>query len=193
MKLPLRAIKPFRVYVGNDQSLICSELAPDAELRIQGHSLRMDLHILAIHDPDVIQGLAWLSSLQRVTNDYAAGTLEFQNRGRPICLKVAPRIPRKVSAHTFAAIMLHQEAGECFELLQLEESGPTSSASLDLSEDLSTAIRETLLEHAAVFAVPTGLPPSRAFDHRIHLLPNTKPVNVRPYRYPYFQKNEIES
>ena len=29
-------------------------------------------------------------------------------------------------------------------------------------------------------------------DHRIHLLPNTKPVNVRPYRYPYFQKTEIE-
>lgn len=43
-----------------------------------------------------------------------------------------------------------------------------------------------------VFGVPSGLPPSRAFDHRIHLLPNTKPVNVRPYRYPYFQKNEIE-
>lgn len=40
--------------------------------------------------------------------------------------------------------------------------------------------------------MPEQLPPARSFDHRVHLLPGTKPVNVRPYRYPYFQKNEIE-
>ncbi|GKB54931.1 ty3-gypsy retrotransposon protein [Tanacetum coccineum] len=40
--------------------------------------------------------------------------------------------------------------------------------------------------------VPTCLPPHRLIDHRIHLLPNTKPVNVRPYRYPHYQKNEME-
>lgn len=26
----------------------------------------------------------------------------------------------------------------------------------------------------------------------MHLLPQAYPVNVRPYRYPYFQKHEIE-
>lgn len=36
------------------------------------------------------------------------------------------------------------------------------------------------------------MPPARAYDRRVHLLPGAKPVNVRPYRYPYFQKNEIE-
>lgn len=40
--------------------------------------------------------------------------------------------------------------------------------------------------------MPSGLPPARQLDHRIHLLPNSKPINVRPYQYPYFQKNEIE-
>lgn len=39
---------------------------------------------------------------------------------------------------------------------------------------------------------PIGLPPHRTIDHRIHLLPNTRPINVRPYRYPYFQKHEME-
>jgi hypothetical protein len=43
-----------------------------------------------------------------------------------------------------------------------------------------------------VFATPTGLPPPRARDHRIHLLPETALVAVRPYRYPQLQKDELE-
>ena len=30
-------------------------------------------------------------------------------------------------------------------------------------------------------------------DHEIHLLRRSAPVNFRPYRYPHFQKNEIEN
>lgn len=40
---------------------------------------------------------------------------------------------------------------------------------------------------------PQSLPPSRPTNHYIHLIPNSKPVNVRPYRYPHFQKAEIEA
>lgn len=39
---------------------------------------------------------------------------------------------------------------------------------------------------------PTTLPPYRTCDHKITLLPNSKPVNLRPYRYSYFQKIELE-
>lgn len=42
------------------------------------------------------------------------------------------------------------------------------------------------------FSFPTGLPPVRAFDHHIFLLPEVTPVNVCPYRYPHSQKEEIE-
>jgi hypothetical protein len=47
-------------------------------------------------------------------------------------------------------------------------------------------------EFADVFATPTSLPPSRPVDHRIHLLPGTDPIVVRPYRYPQLLKDEIE-
>ncbi|GJT24415.1 transposon ty3-I gag-pol polyprotein [Tanacetum coccineum] len=43
-----------------------------------------------------------------------------------------------------------------------------------------------------LFAEPISLPPHRIIDHRIHLFPDTKPVNVRPYRYPHYQKTEME-
>lgn len=39
---------------------------------------------------------------------------------------------------------------------------------------------------------PTHLPPPRNIQHHIHLLPPATPVNVCPYRYPHFQKAEIE-
>ena len=47
-------------------------------------------------------------------------------------------------------------------------------------------------ELADVFAAPVGLPPPRARDHFIHLLPGTPPVAVHPYRYPQLQKDELE-
>uniref|UniRef100_A0A0A9C2E5 Uncharacterized protein n=1 Tax=Arundo donax TaxID=35708 RepID=A0A0A9C2E5_ARUDO len=43
-----------------------------------------------------------------------------------------------------------------------------------------------------MFEEPCGLPPPRRQDHRIHLLPGTAPVAVRPYRYPQLLKDEIE-
>jgi hypothetical protein len=43
-----------------------------------------------------------------------------------------------------------------------------------------------------VFITSTGLPPSRRFNHRIHLLLGTTLVAVRPYRYPQVVKDELE-
>jgi hypothetical protein len=49
-----------------------------------------------------------------------------------------------------------------------------------------------LLQHNDIFDEPMGLPPPCPYDHRIHLLPGTAPVAVRPYRYPQMQKDELE-
>jgi hypothetical protein len=59
--------------------------------------------------------------------------------------------------------------------------------------DAEKPLLDTLLaSFDDVFADPQGLPPPRPCDHRIHLLPNTAPVAVRPYRYPQLQKDELE-
>ena len=49
-----------------------------------------------------------------------------------------------------------------------------------------------LSKYGPVFQTPVGLPPYRLNDHQIYLEPNTKAINVRPYRYPHYPKNEIK-
>jgi hypothetical protein len=70
---------------------------------------------------------------------------------------------------------------------------PTSSAPVlgatTATEPLLSALLDTF---AHVFAEPVGLPPLRAHDHRIILKQGTKPVAVRPYRYPAAHKDELE-
>lgn len=53
-------------------------------------------------------------------------------------------------------------------------------------------LTEVFLEFKEIFGEPTELPPYRALDHHITLTPGTIPINVHPYYYPHFQKNEIE-
>ncbi|GKE27633.1 hypothetical protein Tco_1443017, partial [Tanacetum coccineum] len=66
-----------------------------------------------------------------------------------------------------------------------------------ISTDVAALAHHPDIEHLIArfetpFQVPTTLPPYRSVDHRIHLYPNTKPVNVRPYHYPHYQKGEME-
>ena len=45
---------------------------------------------------------------------------------------------------------------------------------------------------ASVFEIPKGLPPPRSHDHSIPLQEGVTAIKVRPYRYPFSQKTQIE-
>jgi hypothetical protein len=78
-------------------------------------------------------------------------------------------------------------------LLQILGQSP-SEAQLSSSNQAQPPgpIAEILKEFETFFSEPKGLPPSRAHDHAIPLQDGAQPVSVRPYRYPYFHKEEIE-
>ncbi|KAK1612104.1 hypothetical protein QYE76_035777 [Lolium multiflorum] len=59
-------------------------------------------------------------------------------------------------------------------------------------QQIPEEVQAVLQEYDTLFHDPKTLPPHRKFDHHIPLLPGTKPVNVKPYRYAPHQKTEIE-
>jgi hypothetical protein len=68
--------------------------------------------------------------------------------------------------------------------------------SLDVQTSISSALLDTQIvinNHSKVFGdMPKGIPPARYQDHVIHLQQGSVPPNIRPYRYPYAQRSEIE-
>ncbi|XP_042032226.1 uncharacterized protein LOC121778901 [Salvia splendens] len=194
LHLPLSPIRPFKVVVGNGGALLCTHVSKQTKLEVQGSVFLVDLHILPIHGPDVILGMDWLESLGKVTADFAGKTLEFTHKERPITLKGVVPPPRKIDRTSLAALMSPSIGLEVFEIMLLEPETTITTQDVreDFPADLTPPITTVLETFRPVFNMPSGMPPSRPYDHRVHLLPGTKPINVRPYRYPYFQKNEIE-
>lgn len=60
-------------------------------------------------------------------------------------------------------------------------------------EQVPMSVGLLLQKFGDVFEEPKGLPPERGLEHSIPLKPGSLPVYSRPYKYPHFQKDEIES
>ncbi|WVZ05141.1 hypothetical protein V8G54_018487, partial [Vigna mungo] len=72
-------------------------------------------------------------------------------------------------------------------------SSPTNMMTDTRDRDpISQALADVSTAYEDLFRDPTELPPKRNCDHAIHLKDNTTIPNIRPYRYPYYQKIEIE-
>nr|GEX39470.1 retrotransposable element Tf2 [Tanacetum cinerariifolium] len=69
---------------------------------------------------------------------------------------------------------------------------PTQLCQMESVAIISAEVEQVLTQFTKVFEIPKDLPPQRSHDHQIPLMPNTPPINVRPYRYPPNQKDAIE-
>jgi len=69
---------------------------------------------------------------------------------------------------------------------------PNASSTTDESPlNFSPNIQPILTKYQQVFSIPHGLPPLWPHDHHIHLTLSSSLVNIKPYRYPHFQKDAM--
>ena len=143
-----------RVTVANGDRLRCEGIARAVPIRIEGEDFLITCVGLDLGGFDLILGYDYLKTLGPILWDLAAKTMSFSRHDRRI---------------------LWTGMGGA--------DGTVQAAAV--SNDNQQPLLDRLLQqHIAIFDEPRGLPPARPYDHRIHLLPDTAPVAVRPYRYP---------
>ena len=136
----------------------------------------------------MVLGVQWLKTLGPVLTDYGALTMKFITGGKLIELHgdrekgIEPVSPSQLRR------FVHTNPTTTFIHIHVETATTHNSSPNHPLPTINTLISK----YASLFRPSANLPPSRSTDHTINLLPNSTPVNVRPYRFPYFQKKEIE-
>ena len=109
-------------------------------------------------------------------------------QGKKIIIRGDPSLTKaKVSLKNLVKTWGEEDQGYLVEYRALERCEISKEV---LTEEESVAV--VLKRFDDVFDWPETLPPRRVIEHHIHLTEGVNPVNVRPYRYAYQQKTEME-
>jgi len=154
------------VIVANGDRVACRGLARDVAARIGSEFFSVECYTIPLDCFDMVLGISFLKTLGPIIWNFDELCMSFWHRGHRVVWRGigSPQRAKSPPGHIHAL----------------------STTEPPLLESLLNSFQD-------VFDPPTGLPPARDCDHRIHLLPQSAPVAVRPYRYPQLQKDELET
>lgn len=186
--------KKFKVYMGNGNSLWCSQVCSGVELSLQGHKFLIDIFVLPIWGMDVVLGMQWLQTLGPCLHDHKALTMEFEWNGKMVKLAGSSTLAtQQLSLSKLHTLLRDGEVRDVCIIAEVSSEDCKTDEALKKIE-LTFPVDEQGLftEFKDIFEEPKTLPLFRSSNHQIFLQPQSQPVNVRPYRYLHFQKDIIE-
>lgn len=132
-----------------------------------------DFRVLSLSSFDIILGMDWLECFSPMSVDWREKWISIPYGGKSVLLQgLYAELPTQI-------------------LLQISPVTAQPGQSVE-QHTLPPVVQNLLDTFASLFEAPTSLPPSRAFNHSIPLIPGAQPVFIRPYRYPPALKDEIE-
>ncbi|KAM5551624.1 hypothetical protein ABKV19_026461 [Rosa sericea] len=155
------------------------------ELRLQQFLFSDDFYVLPVTGCEVVLGAGWLRSLGDILWNFETMRMQFQVKDIAYQLQGETSTTATVISCKAMTKLLKKEREAMMIQVQPAHQGL-------VAEGQNNQIAALINRYADLFEPPTSLPPARQHDHKIKLLPNASPVSVRPYRYPHFQKTEIE-
>ncbi|KAJ1686917.1 hypothetical protein LUZ63_018307 [Rhynchospora breviuscula] len=188
LHIPVSHTNPMVVMVANGNKMVTDTKCDPLKFTIQGHEFHKEVRLLAVQGYDMILGLDWLMSLGPMVIDWSKGRIEFNREGKKVVLQVQAEKAKVTLLQS--SINVAQELKEESEILiahLFHMSDNTKNTT-----KVHPALTEVLDKFSDVFKEPTRLPPKRGIDHTIPLTTDSKPINLRPYRYSHFQKLEID-
>lgn len=170
--------------MANGETLSSKGKFKRVQVLLQEVPFTLTLYSLPITGLDMVLGVQWLEMLGSVVCNWKQLTMDFTWENKSCRLQGIG--PQSIQTASLTEITKELRQGQfgfaiCFHV-NVEDSLNTTT--LDM--------QDLLKEYNTLFQEPTKLPPRREIDYNITLKEGTEPVNVRPYRYAYFQKAEIE-
>jgi hypothetical protein len=185
LALKVQQMDNIAVKVANGQVIHTEGVCKGVKLQMQGNTFNVDFYILPLGGCDMVLGIQWLQKLGPIIWDFSTLTMEFTLFKKMIVLKgLDPTESAIEDSNVFSKLPTARRKGLVLQLVssEIQHNGATSNP----------YFFDLLRKFQDVFAEPKGLPPVRSHDHKIVLKEESQPISVRPYRYPHYQKGEIE-
>eukprot|EP00879_Flechtneria_rotunda_P001398 GHRR01001550.1.p1 GENE.GHRR01001550.1~~GHRR01001550.1.p1 ORF type:complete len:633 (+),score=44.76 GHRR01001550.1:1745-3643(+) len=187
--------------MGNGSLQDASEVIPDLKYRIQQFKDRRPFSVTKLAQDDLVLGKPWLTQYNpkidwvnnviqlSVHGVQHAFTSEKEDTSPTVNLLSAMQLKREMRKGTTAmlAVLMETNQGdptiEAIEQLSLSNHGP----------EWCQRMRQVLQQHKKVFdKLPKHLPPQRAVDHTIDIIPGAKPPYMAVYKMSPLELAEVK-
>lgn len=187
--LPITALPPFSVLVGNGEAIQCSGFCSQVPLQMASHTFDIPFYVLPIHGANLVLGVQWLQTLGPFLSDYSIPSIQFRFLDKTITITGENAINPTLGTYSqFCRFLVTESASE---MMTVTVQPVCANKGTTQHSPSSPNLQALLHANSAVFITPHGLPSIRDRVHHVHLESGSQPVNVKPYRYPYFQRELI--
>jgi hypothetical protein len=181
----IHAINNFQIMIVNGGSMKCGGRCENVCLQIGDYHVKSHMFSINMGGCDIVLGADWLRTLGPILMDFKALTMQFDQEGHQYKFQgITVGSPEVISSHHMEKLLKKGHSGVIAQLHAIQETE---------TPPVPQNLQALLFKHQMVFSTPQGLPPScGVHDHSIPLVPKILPPNIRLYRHPFSQKNEIE-
>ena len=172
------------VSVPNGDIMISERIVPGSRLVIQNKNFPADLIVLGIHDFDIVLGMDWLSK-HRATLDCYKKEVRLVRPEEPgvifwgIRREIAPSLINSM----IASKMLRKGCQGYLAFVVDRRQERTRLEDIPIVKEFPDVFLDDI----------SGLPPDRAIEFVIELIPGTEPISIPPYRMAQVELKELKA
>lgn len=151
-----------------------------------GKSFVEDLRIINLGGRDLLLGNDWMKKYNPTKFDHETNTVTIGRKYNKTVLHSITKEGRLNMISSSSMVRLLKKGHTLMVHLFMV------SLSQSHEDEIVAPIQKVLSDYQEIFVEPKALPLARLLDHQIPLKPGETPVNLRPYRYNYYQNEELE-